>query len=41
MKAVIDRFEGDFALVLFGDEEIKKVFSAANIINWTFTLQTW
>ncbi|MFY9542033.1 MAG: DUF3006 family protein, partial [Dethiobacteria bacterium] len=23
MKAVIDRFEGDFAVVLFGDEEIK------------------
>lgn len=23
MKAVIDRFEGDYAVVLFGDEEIK------------------
>ena len=23
MKAVIDRFEGDFAIVLFGNEEIK------------------
>ena len=23
MKAVIDRFEGEFAVVLFGDEEIK------------------
>lgn len=23
VKAVIDRFEGDFAVVLFGDEEIK------------------
>ena len=23
MKAVIDRFEGDYAIVLFGDEEIK------------------
>ncbi len=23
MKAVIDRFEGDFAVVLFGDEEKK------------------
>ncbi len=23
MKAVIDRFEGDFAIALFGDEEIK------------------
>ena len=23
MKAVIDRFEGDHAVVLFGDEEIK------------------
>ncbi|MDO9536146.1 MAG: DUF3006 domain-containing protein [Bacillota bacterium] len=23
MKAVIDRYEGDYAVVLFGDEEIK------------------
>ncbi|RJX25112.1 MAG: DUF3006 domain-containing protein [Dethiobacter sp.] len=23
MKAVIDRFEGDYAVVLFGDEEVK------------------
>ena len=23
MKAVIDRFEGDYAVVLFGDEEMK------------------
>ncbi len=23
MKAVIDRFEGDYAVVLFGDEEFK------------------
>ncbi len=23
MKAVIDRFEGDYAVVLFGDEEIR------------------
>ncbi len=23
MKAVIDRFEGDYAIVLFGDDEIK------------------
>lgn len=23
MKAVIDRFEGDFAVMLFGDKEIK------------------
>ncbi|MBS4022986.1 MAG: DUF3006 domain-containing protein [Dethiobacter sp.] len=23
MKAIIDRFEGDYAVVLFGDEEIK------------------
>lgn len=23
MKAVIDRFEGDYAVVLFGEEEIK------------------
>lgn len=23
MKAVIDRFEGEYAVVLFGDEEIK------------------
>ena len=23
MKAVIDRFEGDFAVILFGDKEIK------------------
>lgn len=23
MKSVIDRFEGDYAVVLFGDEEIK------------------
>ena len=23
MKAVIDRFEGDYAVMLFGDEEIK------------------
>ena len=23
MKAVIDRFEGDYAIVLFGEEEIK------------------
>ena len=23
MKAVIDRFEGDYALVLFGEDEIK------------------
>ncbi len=23
MKAVIDRFEGDYAVVLFGDDEIK------------------
>ena len=23
MKAVIDRFEGDYAVVLFGDKEIK------------------
>lgn len=26
MKAVIDRFEGDFAVLLFGDEEIKVDF---------------
>lgn len=23
MKAIIDRFEGDYAVVLFGDEEVK------------------
>ena len=26
MKAVIDRFEGDYAIVLFGDEETKVDF---------------